>query len=225
MYPLHREVDFRRRGTPLSQNHDKRSRSDYHHGDLRQALIDAALEMVEEHGLSSLSLRKIARRVGVTHSAPYRHFDDKGALVAAMAEAGFEELHEYMIRERDREDGPPTEELYALGLAYVLFAVDRPNHFRAMFGPEVRDGSQYPRLAEAHDTAFELLHQAVAKCQAEGFIREDETDKHARTCWTIVHGIASLCVNGLIEDDSREAVEDVVRSSTTSLFYGLAKRD
>lgn len=208
----------------MSQHADNTERSDYHHGDLRQALIDSALDLVEEYGLSNLSLRKIARRVGVTHSAPYRHFEDKGELVAAMAEAGFDELHDYMTRERDREDGPPTEKLYALGLAYVLFAVDRPNHFRVMFGPEVRDERPYPSLAEARDAAFDLLHRAVESCQKAELIREGETQRHARTCWTLVHGIASLYVNGLIDNSSRAAVEEVVRASTTSLFFGLAKR-
>jgi AcrR family transcriptional regulator len=208
----------------LSQKYDIQQKSDYHHGDLRQALIDAASEMVREEGLSNLSLRKIARRVGVTHSAPYRHFEDKRALVAALAEAGFAELHDYMVRERDDQEGTPTEALYALGLAYVLFAADKPYYFRLMFGPEVRDEKRYPKLAEAHDAAFALLHRAVEDCQNAGLIRDGSPQKHARTCWTLVHGIASLCVNDLIDNSSRETIEEVVRASTTSLFYGLARR-
>ncbi len=206
----------------MSQKHKSQSRSDYHHGDLRQALIDAALEMVSENGIEKLSLRKMARRVGVTHSAPYRHFQDKNALIAALAEEGFRDLGEYMVRERDRESGPPTARLYALGLAYVLFAVDKPHFFRVMFAPSVRDQKgRYPTLCESHDAAFGLLHQAVSDCQAEGRIREGDTELHARTCWILVHGIASLCVNGLIDSSSRAAVEAVVRKSTTSLFFGL----
>lgn len=209
----------------MSQSQGQESKTGYHHGDLRQALINAALEMVQENGLSSLSLRKLARRVGVTHSAPYRHFEDKAALIAAMAEAGFTQLCEYMLRAREQEAGPPTEKLYALGLAYVFFAVEHPSYFRVMFGPEVRGKTDYPGLDEAHDEAFELLHNAVEACQEHGDIREGPPDVHARTCWTLVHGIASLCVNDLIDSERREHVEEVVRTATTSLFFGLQDRD
>src|SRR5262245_23788463 len=104
----------------------------YHHGDLRRALLDAALEILAEGGAAGLTLREVARRAGVTHAAPYRHFEDKAALLAAVAEEGFRAVYAEMLARSERVKDP-VERLYQIGAAYVLFAVTHPAHFRVMF--------------------------------------------------------------------------------------------
>src|SRR2546428_10887865 len=118
----------------------------YHHGNLRQALIDAALELIEERGVPALTLREVARRVGVTHAAPQRHFAGRAALVAAVAEQGFRGLgaHVAAVRASART---PAQQLRALGVAYVEYALAHPAHLRVMFSPEVADKSRHPQLA------------------------------------------------------------------------------
>src|SRR2546423_1968360 len=110
----------------------------YHHGNLREALIEAALSLVEERGSPEFTLREGARGVGVTHAAPQRHFEDRAALVAAVAEQGFHGLRAHVERvavTSHRRD--PAERLHALGVAYVQFAVANPAHFRVMFSAEL----------------------------------------------------------------------------------------
>src|SRR5258708_6887496 len=107
----------------------------YHHGDLRRALLDAALALLEKSGVEALTLREGARRVGVTAGAPYHHFADKEAIVASVAEEGFVELGEAMAAARDAAD--PASRLGAMGRSYVRFAVAHPAHFRVMFGKMV----------------------------------------------------------------------------------------
>ena len=118
----------------------------YHHGDLRRALIDASLALIAEEGFSALTLREVARRAGVTHAAPYRHFADKEALLAAVAEEGFRAMASDM-RERMDKETSPTERLLACGVAYVLFAVRHPSHFRVMFGPHFTQPSEHEDLS------------------------------------------------------------------------------
>src|SRR5205809_439421 len=113
------------------------ARASYHHGDLRRTLIDASLALVEEEGIGALSLREVARKAGVTHNAPYHHFPDRGALLAAIAEEGFGRLAQETAAARAAVPDDPLARLTACGQAYVRFAIASPAHFRVMFRPEL----------------------------------------------------------------------------------------
>ena len=206
----------------VSEDSSQGKQEQYHHGDLRRALVEASLEIVEEHGISGLSLRKIARRVGVTHAAPYRHFDDKAELLAAMAQEGLDGMHDYMLRHLEEAGDAADERLLALGVAYVRFATEKPSHFRVMFGPQVGDRDRFAELDAAYDRTFELLFDAVADCQEAGVLREGSTLQHARTCWALVHGLSSMCVNGLIPVDDPDEAERLTRKAAAGLWYGLS---
>src|ERR1700733_5513657 len=105
----------------------------YHHGDLRAALVAAAVQILEKDGEGALTLREVARRVGVSAAAPYHHFADKHAILAAVGEEGFSHLADAM-EEAQATSGPKTRDtLRAMGVAYVRFAVRHPSHFRVMF--------------------------------------------------------------------------------------------
>ena len=120
----------------------------YHHGDLRRALVSSALEILSEHGVAGLSLRAVARRAKVSAMAPYRHFADKEALLAAVAEHGFRQL---TIRFSAAATAAPDPRaaLDALGVAYVVFACDEPSLFKLMFGPAIEEKPAHPGLNEA----------------------------------------------------------------------------
>jgi AcrR family transcriptional regulator len=142
----------------LSTPPEKRS---YHHRDLRQALIRSALEILSEAGVAALSLRAAARRAGVSAMAPYRHFADKEALLAAVAEFGFRELLARLTA-ATAAAADPRAGLAALGVAYVLFAREQPSLFKLMFGPMIEHKSGHPDLNEAGGACFNALRQAVA---------------------------------------------------------------
>jgi AcrR family transcriptional regulator len=174
------------------------SKSSYHHGDLRRALIEASLVLIAEEGFSALTLREVARRAGVTHAAPYRHFPDKEALLAAVAEEGFRTMVTLMRERMDKESGP-VERLGACGVAYVLFAVQHPAHFRVMFGPHFTKPADHEELAKEGSNAFGLLVQNIVQCQQAGMMLEGEPMPLAIMAWSQVHGLASLLVDNQLQ--------------------------
>lgn len=199
-------------------------RGPYHHGDLRRALVEAAVDLMTREGVDALTLRATARRAGVSPAAPYRHFADKQALLAAVAEEGFRAMVEEMRRASGEHEAEPLTALRAVGLAYVAFAIRHPSHFRVMFGREVADRSAYRDLGEAARAAFELLAEAVAQCQRSGLVREGDPRALAVSAWAMVHGLADLQVNRQLGMDAR-AHEALANDVTADLFLGLGSRN
>ena len=167
--------------------------STYHHGDLRTATVQAAEEILEEQGLAALSIREAARRAGVSHNAPYRHFPDRDSLLAELAAAGFQKLGEELKARRGRE----------MGEAYVRFALAHPERFRLMFGPQLRR-ERYPALREAAQQTYNAL---VSAFRADGAIADP--DKAAAAAWSLVHGLAHLVLDGQLANDAG-FVRDVI---------------
>lgn len=151
--------------------------STYHHGDLRAALLRASAQVMEMEGISGLSLRDVARRAGVSHNAPYRHFPDRDALLAALAAEGFELLGEAMGGHAGRE----------MGEAYVTFALGHPQRFRLMFGG-LLDFEKYPELRTAADGAYQLLVLAFKDLPRPELV--------AAGAWALVHGLSHLLLDG-----------------------------
>lgn len=165
----------------------------YHHGDLRRALLDAAAAVVEAEGVQALSLRDLARRVGVSATAPYHHFTGKADLVCALSQDALTDL-DAALAAADGRPGTPAERLCAQGVAYVRFAVDRPERFRAAFRPEL--GDPFADLAEGV-----ALEEMPAFRRLMATVREVESDPERQTalalsCWAMVHGLAALLVDG-----------------------------
>ncbi|WNG58448.1 TetR/AcrR family transcriptional regulator [Archangium gephyra] len=196
----------------------------YHHGDLRRALLDASLALIAEEGFGALSLREVARRAGVTHAAPYRHFEDKEALLVAVAEEGFRVMTARM-RERMARETSPDGRLVACGVAYVLFAMEHPAHFRVMFGPHF---TQPPKLGPpGGDTdAFGLLVDSITQGQQASVFHEGEPLTLALTCWSLVHGLGSLLVDRKLDFSrvsSSAQVEALALEQTRLLLRGLMR--
>ncbi len=163
----------------------------YHHGDLRRALIDGAVQTIARQGIGALNLRQLAARVGVTSGAPYHHFASREALLAAIADDGFRELEARLLAARDAAPTEAGPRLAALGEAYVRFAIADPGSFRVMFhGDAMIAGLTQPGLR-----AFELLRETVLACQSEGAAPEGDPAPLVLTAWSAVHGFATLCVD------------------------------
>ncbi len=207
---------------PKRKSREKRA---YHHGNLRRALLDAALAMVEKEGPRGVSLRAVARFAGVSPAAPYRHFAGKEGLLAAVAEEGFRALESKMQAARDETDGLALAEFRAIGYAYVRFAASNPSHFSVMFGPEISDKSEHPSLREAADKASQIIADAIAKCQRPG-LEGGDTDPHRLfiSAWATFHGLATLIVDGQLSDSvgSDAELEALGNSVTDVIYRGLS---
>ena len=127
----------------------KKPKGQYHHGNLHDALIDGAAAVLESHGVEALSLREAARRAGVSQTAPYRHFKNKQALLAAVAGDGFRNLLEDLKAAAFPWDEDPGEAVTAIGSAYIRFATEQPARFRLMFGRDIIDRHQYEEITNA----------------------------------------------------------------------------
>lgn len=167
------------------------TRATYHHGDLRNALVEAAITLIAEQGVDAMTLRELGRRVGVNHRAVYRHFADKRALLVAVAIAGFETLA-VQLQAAMGEAMDPTERLQRLARAYVHFAIAEPARYQVMFGPRLNADGAYPELETAIAPAFDLVRQEVREGAAKGVFRPLEDRGTALGLWAALHGVASL---------------------------------
>ena len=164
-------------------------RSSYHHGNLREALLEAAVALIGESGSKTFTLREVARRAGVTHNAPYRHFQDKDELLAAVGTQGFEELTNAMLDAASSHKKALTR-LKAAGLAYIAFALRRPEHFAVMFDVACKPGAS--ASSAAAEQSFNTLLEFAKACQREGQLPSGDPLRSALLAWSMVHGIAKL---------------------------------
>ena len=198
----------------------RRAAGRYHHGDLRRALIDAALHLVERQGPSGLTLREAARLVGVSHAAVYRHFADKTELLRAVAVEGMLGMRDAMQSSLAGVDDP-VDAFQAFGVAYVMYAVKHPAHFRVMYSAEV-DCSEGP-LAEAKEEKMGMLIAGVEACQQAGVFPPGPAERYAIVAWSLVHGLATLMVDGVLQrtklpSQDPEAVAEMVTGTVLGLF-------
>lgn len=185
----------------------------YHHGDLRRALIDAALSLVADGSVADLSLREVARRAGVTYAAPYHHFADKSALLAAVAGQGFEQLVAELERAAARRTTLESE-LLAMAEAYVAFAMTHPAHYRVMFLPGVKQSPDADELRAVADRSFGMLQQRVARGRADESERAHQV--LATAVWAALHGLSLLAIDGILQNKFPEP-EKMMRSACLSI--------
>lgn len=186
----------------------------YHHGDLRSALVRAALELLEEHGETELSLRAAARRAGVSPAAPYRHYADREALVSAVAAVGYRELAERLAAAHPAPSTP--EELAAVATAYVQFALERPALFRIMFGePCDRDNDERVAAAAAVSRYVRsIVERTFPLADAEAL---------ATAIWALVHGLAFLHLDRKFDTSTPQVVADRVNGAIHAALSVIAQ--
>ncbi|MDX1757939.1 MAG: TetR/AcrR family transcriptional regulator [Marinobacter sp.] len=165
----------------------------YHHGDLPQQAHQLALEILQEHGDAAISLRALAKQIGVSAPALYRHFIDRESLLAELAVTGFEELRERLLAV---DQSKPRRALIEIGLVYVSFAQDEPNLYRLMFGGRVLPKGVHPRLDSAGKGAFQVLENTIARAQQAGYIKPMPLALMTAAAWSLVHGLSQLTIDG-----------------------------
>jgi AcrR family transcriptional regulator len=187
----------------------KKRKTDYHHGNLRAALIQSGLQLIEEEGIPALTLREIGNRLRVSRTAAYAHFKDKAALLAAIREAGFVEFGRVMEAARKDAEGFAAQ-MDAMSIAYFRFAQEHRAHFEVMFNSllEAGDGA-----AAESGPVFKMLTETVREAQQQGVVRPGDPALLARVVWALVHGASML------QRDSAET--QFIRFSTDVLRSGL----
>ena len=167
----------------------------YHHGDLRTALIEAALSLVEEHGVKGLALSDAARQAGVSVAAPYRHFKDKEALLAEIAAEGFVLFRDALARAAQSNPKDKVQRLVEMGVAYVDFALQHRSHFKVMWESGIPK-EKYPEVGKAGHEAYLLLEKAAIDLLPGAPAGRQQALVAA--AWSIVHGYASLTLESAL---------------------------
>lgn len=164
--------------------------------DLRRRILDASLALAAEKGIGGLSMREVARRAKVTHGAPYHHFKDRGAILAALAEEGFALLtREMLAAMKDHQPGSVAR-FEACGRGYFRFALRHPAHMKLMFRPELANPEEHPEVDLASAKAMQVLVGCVVECQQAGHAPQGDPEPIVLTSWATVHGLATLWLDG-----------------------------
>lgn len=195
-------------------------RKAYHHGELRESLLELAERQLEKDGPAGLSLRKLGRKLGVSPGAPYRHFEDKDGLLAALATLGFKRLREMMLEAQEGSVGS-EDRLRRAGVGYISFASKHPELFRLMFGwMPARD---VPELWQSGDAAFAVLVDTLTACHQEGLLSQSPLEA-GLLAWSAVHGASFLLIDdGLKVCDVKPKAEEVANRLHASMWSGIGR--
>ncbi len=203
-----------------------RVKKGYHHGDLRRALVDATVSLLKESDAEAITLRSVARTVGVDHTAAYRHFEDKTALLAAVAEEGFRQLTSDMKScvARLKPDARASVRLRALASAYVGFALEHPSHYRVMMGPRLNVDERFPSLEGVVVDAFQLLLGEVKRGLSSGDLCDAKAEDLTVSIWTAAHGFATLALLNRVRTRSPAAASKYFDRVIDPLIRGISTK-
>jgi AcrR family transcriptional regulator len=195
----------------------------YHHGNLRHRLIEAALEMIDESGAAELTLRGIAKRAGVSHTAPYRHFSNKEALLAAVAREGVSLMLSEINVRLERAKGDALTRFTVCGSAYIDFAIHHPAHFRVMYASPQKGVAVPEDLKPELSPVFQLFIEVVAECWKQGILQGESPYRIAISAWSLVHGFSLLVIDGRLQGEALDggSLESMKRGLLYSLYAGL----
>jgi AcrR family transcriptional regulator len=183
--------------------------------------VEGAIAILREDGLEALTLRAVARRAGVSQAAPYRHFTDRRALVAAVAERGFERLQQTMLQQMQGAQGRGGLKMVAV--AYVQFGLANPAEYRVMFGPEVAITDDLPALRETGRGVLGFVAEGLRQLQGAGLVGEGDPWKMAVATWATLHGLVMLTLDGQTKGIAPD-VDDLVEEATRIMMFGMARR-
>jgi AcrR family transcriptional regulator len=199
----------------------RKTKRAYHHGDLRAQLVESALKLLRTRGPDALTLRGVARAAKVSQAAPYRHFKDRRALVAAVAEAGFRMLHGAMHDGMQRATG--AQGFRQVAVAYVEFALAHPAEYRIMFGPELANHDDLPELRDASHATLGFVAQGIAGLQAAGIVGKGDPAVMAAALWSMLHGLVMLSLDGQTHGVA-PSLAALVQEATHIMMFGMAPR-
>jgi AcrR family transcriptional regulator len=193
----------------------------YHHGDLRRAVIDTALAIIAECGIDSLTMREIAQQIGVSRMAPYRHFENKAELLAVLAQEGFEGMYAAIQEAVAHTSNDPLARLQSIGVAYIAYAVARPVHYRVMFDASLSNRTIYPPLYQAALKNFDCLMDTIDRCQQQGLIRTGDPKELAQINWSLVHGLSLLAIDRQFATMGAAPIHELAHTAMNAIIEGL----
>ena len=195
----------------------------YHHGNLRSALIEAAIPLLEAHGPAALSLREVAKAAGVSHAAPYRHFRDKTELLEEIAVRGYDTLTQACHAAQRRYADDPARQLLEAGIGYLLFVVEQPRVAHLMFGGMIALDTCGAALQQAAETAFKSLVEIVETGVQTGVFKAAPAEELTIAAWSMVHGLATLITSGMLSSvaGNRREVRRLGRELAETLLHGM----
>jgi len=197
----------------------------YHHGDLREALVRSAEQLLEDRGVAGLSLREAAKLAGVSHSAPYRHFRSKSRLLEAVAKAGFERLALSLATVRSDHPGDPVNQLMAAGQAYVEWAIANPERTRLMYGGMMKSNTVPEDLHDSAESAYEAIYLIMDEGRKAGIFGGLDTDSMVVSAWSLVHGLTMLLLgSGKLDPAGPDEVRELVSTVCKTVLYGIFAR-
>jgi AcrR family transcriptional regulator len=164
----------------------------YHHGNLKEALIIAGLDILSEKGIEGLSLRKVAQKVGVSHTAPYNHFSDKQGLLAAISTAGHEHLHQLLLDTFEKSKIQSSDIISDIAWAYLQFGLANPAKFKLMFSGALEEERAHPEFVAISLKSIALFEEIIVFCQSKGQLPSGRVEDIAVKLWSLVHGFTYL---------------------------------
>lgn len=187
----------------------------YHHGNLRKALLDRAAHVIAEQGIESLSLRALARDLGVSHAAPSRHFADKAQLLQALASEGDKQFIDYIFAAAEAAGDNPLERYAAMGKAYIRFSLEFPAYYKTISHPDVMAHAD-AALRATGEQRRAIIHDAARAAQAAGWLPDEATDDVVIFSIATVHGVAGMLTDSLhgpkhASRDTDKLIENMVR--------------
>lgn len=200
--------------------------STYHHGDLRNALVTAGRNVLERDGMAKLSLREVARVIGVSHGAPLHHFPSKEALLIAIAADGFRTLRDVMREATAQHTEDPLDQFRASAIAYVRFMHDHPHLMRLMLGGLIPSSYADPELKSASRECMNVLVETVKAAQAANHVIGGDPMRLAFAAWANVHGTSVLVLEGhyVAEPKANLDIEAVARRAVEFFYNGVRRR-
>lgn len=209
---------MKRKAKPAGRAHPS---GGYHHGDLKAALVEHAIDLLRSKGPEALTLRGVARAAGVSQAAPYRHFPDRRTLVGAVAEEGFRRLQSAMLDRVSEKAG--REGLKGVAIAYVEFAHANPAQYRIMFGPELAGTDDLPSLRETSRGVLAFVAHGIGELQKGGLIGPGDPSSMAVSTWAMLHGLVMLSLDGLT-DRVAPPLAVLIDDATRIMMFGMAGR-
>lgn len=200
-----------------------KSKKAYHHGDLRNSLLLAAEQLLEQKGVGAVSLREVAKIAGVSHTAPYRHFADKNTLLAGLATIGYARLADAMEDCVRNQPDDPEKQLSASMHAYISLARNHPQMTNLIFGGVLKEDSYEGALAVESERAFNGLLTVIQNGQQSGLYIEKETQELALFVWSLAHGFSMLITGGQLGElgSDEKAIQVIVSNMGEMIIKGI----
>lgn len=187
-------------------------------------LISHALSLITEVGYEAVSLREIARSAGLSHMAPYKHYRDKDALLAAIVVQGFEKLSDRFL-DIEQNVLSPEERFAKMGESYIRFGIENPQQFKLMFSGYLRKSDEYPLAKEKSEACFSFLIRLIEYCQFHSYISKGPVHEISSFIWSQIHGFSSLWIEGCFEkvekDMTKKNMDKFIRQQIAFMIKGI----